>query len=194
MRTIRKKVINEMIINKSRFITIIMPLFDVCDVKDSLDEIKTKYKDATHYCFGYIINGLQKASDDGEPGGTAGMPILNVLKNNELTDVLCVVVRYFGGIKLGAGGLVRAYSSSACEALDKCDFGYVVDGFEVSIKFDYSMSKKIDYILKGIDVSKEFGESVIYTFVIDDENIIDSLKMHSEILYKKKKKMIKDEV
>lgn len=194
MRTIRKKVINEIVINKSKFITIIMPLFDALDVKNYLDEIKKVYKDATHYCFGYIVDNLEKASDDGEPTGTAGMPILNVLKNNDLTDVLCVVVRYFGGVKLGAGGLVRAYSSSAREALNKCIFGYVIDGFEISIRFDYNMSKKIDYILKGIDVSKEFGDKVIYTFDIYDDNIIDSLKMNSEILYKKKKKMIKGEI
>lgn len=194
MRTIRKKVINEIVINKSKFITIIMPLFDALDVKNYLDEIKKVYKDATHYCFGYIVDNLEKASDDGEPNGTAGMPILNVLKNNDLTDVLCVVVRYFGGVKLGAGGLVRAYSSSAREALNKCIFGYVIDGFEISIRFDYNMSKKIDYILKGIDVSKEFGDKVIYTFDIYDDNIIDSLKMNSEILYKKKKKIIKGEI
>ncbi len=193
MRTVKEEVVNEIIINKSRFITIIMPLFDKSLVKNNIDEIKIKYKDATHYCFGYIIGSFEKAFDDGEPSGTAGMPILNVLKTNNLTDVLCVVVRYFGGIKLGAGGLVRAYSSSASEALSKCDFGTIINGYEVSIKFDYSESKNIDFILNGIKVSKDFGEKVIYTFDIYDEAILETLKNYSTIICKKNKKMIKDE-
>ena len=113
MKTVKKEVTNEIIINKSKFITIIIPLTTIEQIDDILKNIKNKYKDATHYCYGYVINGKEKMSDDGEPSGTAGMPILNVIKKHDLTNVICIVVRYFGGIKLGAGGLTRAYSNSA---------------------------------------------------------------------------------
>ena len=108
MKSIQKEITSEIIINKSRFITILTNINDIDKVKEKLEEIKKKYKDATHYCYAYIINNHEKCSDNGEPSGTAGMPILNVLKQNDLTNILCVVIRYFGGIKLGAGGLIRA--------------------------------------------------------------------------------------
>ena len=110
--------INEIIINKSRFICLTCNIADVNEVNKKLEEIKNKYKDATHYCYAYIIGGMEKANDDGEPSGTAGVPILNVLQKEGLKNVLCVVVRYFGGIKLGAGGLTRAYTKAASGVLN----------------------------------------------------------------------------
>ena len=98
------------------------------DYKKTLVELKNKYKDATHICFSYIINNTKRFSDDNEPSGTAGIPILNVLENNNLNYVLCCVVRYFGGIKLGAGGLLRAYSNSAKECLNKAVLTNIVIG------------------------------------------------------------------
>ena len=178
MKTIKNEVINEIIVNKSRFITIITPIYDINEVNKKIDIIKKNYKDATHYCYGFIINGLEKIYDDGEPSGTAGKPILNVLKKNDLTNVLCVVVRYFGGIKLGAGGLIRAYSSSVSEALNKSEFGQLVIGYKITIEFDYSYIKQIDYILKSFDVDKSFDEKIIYSFNVtkeDYETIKDSL-------------------
>ena len=80
---------------------------------------KKEYKDSTHICYAYIINSSEKCSDDGEPNGTAGLPILNILKKNNLTNVLAIVIRYFGGIKLGAGGLLRAYSDAANKAVSQ---------------------------------------------------------------------------
>ena len=121
MKSIKEEVINEIIINKSKFITVLTNINDINKIKEKLEDIKKTYKDATHYCYAYIINNHEKCSDNGEPSGTAGMPILNVLKQNNLTNILCVVIRYFGGIKLGAGGLIRAYSTSASEALNKAN-------------------------------------------------------------------------
>ena len=126
MKSIKEEITNEIIINKSRFITVLTNINDIDKVKEKLENIKKTYKDATHYCFAYIINNHEKCSDDGEPSGTAGMPILNVLKQNNLTNILCVVIRYFGGIKLGAGGLIRAYSTSASEALNKSSMAVLV--------------------------------------------------------------------
>ena len=94
-----------------------MPVDNIEDINNILNNIKNEYKDATHYCYAYIIDNTKRFNDDGEPGGTAGMPILNVIEQNNLNHVLIVVVRYFGGIKLGAGGLVRAYSKISYECI-----------------------------------------------------------------------------
>lgn len=184
MKTIKNEITNEIIINKSRFITIITPVNDLDKIKDKLKNIKKTYKDATHYCYAYIINNQQKCSDDKEPSGTAGMPILNVLKNNDLTNILCVVVRYFGGIKLGAGGLTRAYSSSASEILNKCEFGYLTEGYKIVIDLPYENMKQVDYILKDIEIIKEYAEKVIYTFAIEKKeynNIRENLNKYSTL-------------
>ena len=116
MKTISSNIENEIVINKSRFICKIYKVYNEEEVLDKLKDIKKEYKDATHYCYSYIIDNTKRFNDDGEPGGTAGMPILNVLENSNLNYILAVVIRYFGGIKLGAGGLLRAYSSAANEA------------------------------------------------------------------------------
>ena len=115
MFTIKEKTVNEIVIQKSRFICVLDKLENKDDLENILKEIKNTYKGATHYCYAYIINSSQKYDDDGEPSGTAGNPILNVLKFNNLNNVVAIVIRYFGGIKLGAGGLVRAYTKSVTE-------------------------------------------------------------------------------
>ena len=106
---------NEIIIKKSKFITKIYEINDVNNIKSIIDELQKEYKKATHICYAYIINGQEKAVDDGEPSKTAGWPILNVLQKRNLNEILVVVIRYFGGVKLGAGGLVRAYTKCTSE-------------------------------------------------------------------------------
>ena len=167
MKTIKEEKESEIIINKSKFISIITKVEKVDEIKDKLKEIKKKYKGATHYCYAYIINGYQKCSDDKEPSGTAGLPILNILKTNELNYILCVVVRYFGGIKLGAGGLVRAYSSSVKEVINKCEFGNLTPGYNIIIDFEYENIKQIENILKDIQIIKAYDTRVIYEFNIE---------------------------
>ena len=112
---------NEIVIERSRFITHVFYVETEKDAKDALSAIKKKYQDATHNCYAFVTDfGLtSRSSDDGEPSGTAGAPIMEVLKNQKLINTLVVVTRYFGGIKLGAGGLVRAYSRSAAEGVKK---------------------------------------------------------------------------
>ena len=112
MYTIKENIENTIIINKSKFITYIIKINNEEEALNNLKLLKEKYKDATHHCYSYITGNTKRFNDDGEPGGTAGMPILNVLENNDLTNILCVVIRYFGCIKLGAGGLVRDYTKS----------------------------------------------------------------------------------
>ena len=171
MKSIKEEITNEIIINKSRFITVLTNINDIDKVKEKLENIKKTYKDATHYCFAYIINNHEKCSDDGEPSGTAGMPILNVLKQNNLTNILCVVIRYFGGIKLGAGGLIRAYSTSASEALNKTSMAVLVKGYKIIIEFSYDNIKQIDYLLKNIKIKKEYGDTITYAFDIKEEEL-----------------------
>ena len=105
MKTIKNNLSNEIIIKNSRFICLLIKINNI-DISDILNNIKLSYPKATHYCYGFIYNNYKKSSDDGEPTGTAGNSILFVLEKNNLNNILCVVIRYFGGIKLGAGGLI----------------------------------------------------------------------------------------
>ena len=188
MKSIQKEITSEIIINKSKFITILTNINDIDKVKEKLEEIKKQYKDATHYCYAYIINNHEKCSDNGEPSGTAGMPILNVLKQNDLTNILCVVIRYFGGIKLGAGGLIRAYSTSASVALNKATITNIVNGYNITIEFSYNNLKQIDYLLKNIDIKKDYQTNITYNFNITEtkfNQIENELTKLSKIKLKK---------
>lgn len=159
---------NEIVIKKSRFITFLYRVDDVSDVNKYLDELSKKYSDATHICYAYIIDNVKRFSDNGEPGGTAGMPILSVLENKKLDHVLCCVVRYFGGIKLGANGLVRAYSTSCSEAISSSSIVILSLGYLCSFSFDYDNTKVIDNILcNSVITDKAYNDKVCYTFKID---------------------------
>lgn len=120
--TIAAPVEHEIVITRSRFITTVAPVSDVADAERVVAEVRKRSWDARHHCTAMVTGVLgdqARSSDDGEPSGTAGVPILEVLRRRHLTDVVVVVSRYFGGVKLGAGGLVRAYSTSASECLDR---------------------------------------------------------------------------
>jgi len=133
MYSIKESIENTIIIKKSKFITKLIKVNTIDEVSKYLEEIKKEFKDSTHICYAYIVNGNEKFSDDGEPSGTAGLPILNILKKNNLTNVLAVVIRYFGGIKLGAGGLVRAYSNSANDTLKLAEVVDLAEGYLVEL-------------------------------------------------------------
>ena len=137
-----------------------------------IEKVKEKYQNATHYCFGYIIDNYKKSSDDNEPSGTAGIPILNVLENNNLNHILAIVVRYFGGIKLGSGGLIRAYSKSVRLALNNTTIVELKKYDQYKITFDYDKVKTIDHIVKNKIISKDFKEDITYTIYFDNINII----------------------
>ncbi len=125
MKIIRKAVTHKAEIKKSVFITHLIPAAFFKDIEHLLTGLKKQYPDASHHCYGYILGHrgeIQKYEDDGEPSKTAGLPILEVLKKNDLTNVLCVVIRYYGGVKLGAGGLVRAYTGGASEAVKMAEY------------------------------------------------------------------------
>ena len=188
MNTIKENVTYKQEIDKSVFITELIKVNNISLVKDKLDDIKDKYKDATHYCYAYIIDDNKKSSDDGEPGGTAGIPMMEVLLKKDLNYILCVVIRYFGGIKLGSGGLVRAYSSSVSNALSNAILVRISDGYKISFNVDYKEQKQIEYLLKDTEYKKSYNEQVNYIASIKEKDLIklDEAKIEYEILSKEK--------
>ena len=109
---------NEIVIKKSRFLGFIYEIDNEEDIKNILNNIRKEHKKAKHFPYAYKLNNMAKKSDDKEPSGTAGLPIYNIIERNNLNNILIIIVRYFGGIKLGAGGLIRAYSHTASNLLD----------------------------------------------------------------------------
>lgn len=175
MNTIIKNLEKTTIIKKSKFIGIAIEVSSKEEAEEIISSYKEQYKDATHVCYAYIIGPYEKASDDGEPKGTAGLPMLDLLKKKELTNVLGIVVRYFGGIKLGASGLLHAYVDSLNETL--CDnITTLVDGYLLKMEFPYSLEKDVNRVLNGMDIAdKSFEENIIYTLNCDEE-VLNSLK------------------
>ena len=145
----------EIVIEKSRFIATAIHVDSVEEAQEFVASKRKKYFDATHNCYGYIIGDKAKFSDDGEPQGTAGMPIYECIKNSKIDHVCVVVTRYFGGIKLGAGGLVRAYSGSCAEALKTATKVHMTDCTIAEVVVDYSLLKGLRKVLLGKVVEKE---------------------------------------
>lgn len=188
-KTLMKRAEDEFIVNKSRFIGHACP----CETEDEalgfLAEMREKYKDASHNCYAYIIGanmGIMRYSDDGEPGGTAGMPIIEVLKARGVTNCCCVVTRYFGGILLGAGGLVRAYTKGAVVALDACGIGVMHPTARYLMDVPYPMLSRMEYFLQSEPVvieDKAFTDTVTLTLMVkcaDEEALIKRVTDVSE--------------
>ena len=139
---------------KSEFIGYIAPVKTPDEGVSFISEVREKHRKATHNVYAYILrdNNISRYSDDGEPQGTAGVPVLDVLQKEGLTDVCCVVTRYFGGILLGGGGLVRAYSHSAKIAVDAAQRMIMCSCYKVDFSVDYNLYGKITYILPEFEV------------------------------------------
>jgi len=181
MYTIDNNYTNENVIKNSRFICVLYKIKNDKEIIDLLNKTKILYPDATHYCYAYIVNNLKKSSDDGEPGGTAGIPILKVLENQNLTNILAVVIRYFGGVKLGAGGLVRAYTKSITTTLSEATKKELIDGYNIDITFNYNRSKEIEYLLKDIKINnKIFKDNIIYNLDIEKNFLNTIINNHLE--------------
>lgn len=172
MYSIKNNIENTIDIKKSRFITKLFKVNNLNEIDSILKELNKKYSDATHICYAYILPNTEKCSDNGEPSGTAGLPILNILKKNNLCNILSIVIRYFGGIKLGAGGLVRAYSNSVNDTLKLTEIVELNEGVIVEIEFSYDQVKTIDYVLKSKDIiKKEYNDNIVYTFYLTKEEV-----------------------
>lgn len=165
-------------IKKSTFISHAFFVKDEEKALEIIDDVSTKYRDATHNCYAYIIGedaNIERYSDDGEPSGTAGVPMLEVLKKKELRNILVISTRYFGGIKLGAGGLVRAYTSSVVEALNASTMTLRKIFNRTSIKYDYTFHGKIlNYLAgEGVKILKENYSDLVEVIVdLEDKSHI----------------------
>lgn len=172
MNSIQNSVENTIEIKKSKFICKLYKINNIKEIKSILENINDKYKDATHICYGYTLNGIEKCSDDGEPSGTAGIPILNILKKKNIGNTLAIVIRYFGGIKLGAGGLIRAYSNSVIGALNLTNIIELTNGYLIELEFSYDQIKLVDYILNDKKIiNKYYNDNIIYTFYLTEEEL-----------------------
>ena len=182
MYSIENSHIFEQIINKSRFICYLFPVCSVDEANLFLQNIKKKHYDANHNCYAYIIGKNQevaKNSDDGEPSKTAGVVIYDVLKKNNLTNILAIVTRYFGGIKLGASGLIRAYGSSVSKALENIQLKKIETYVKMRINYDYQYNQQIDkIIINGQDIKKTYSDNIECEFLIiieEKESLIENL-------------------
>ena len=196
MKSIKEKSISELEIQKSKFITVLYPIHNIEEVKEALLEAKKEFPNATHYCYAHILDQNERCSDDGEPSKTAGMPMLNVLKMQDYQHILAIVVRYFGGIKLGAGGLVRAYTKAVTTALENIIPVSLIPGNRYEISFSYEQLKDIDHLLKNVLIKeKNFGEAIRYQIdlpIESSESILQSLKPKTIKIEKKDSIFISD--
>ena len=175
MKKIIKNGQGEYIEKKSKFIAHIFNVESEQQAAAIIAEAKKKYWDARHNCYAYILGNkgeIQRFSDDGEPSGTAGKPILEGLSGNECSNCLCIVTRYFGGVLLGTGGLIRAYTSASKEALDDCLTGELVEGVHAYLDADYNYVGKIQHLCIQHDitvVSTEYSDNVIFELMMEKQ-------------------------
>lgn len=175
-KTIEKENSAEIVEKKSRFIANFYNVESKEEAEEKIKQIKKKYYDAKHHCFAFSIieeNGItQKSSDDGEPSGTAGAPILNIIKSNNLQNVVIIVTRYFGGILLGTGGLTRAYSEAAGKVVEQSELIQKEPGMEVELEIDYNDNEKFKYYCQknNINIIKiEYTENILYKIELNEK-------------------------
>jgi uncharacterized YigZ family protein len=173
MYRLRNESKTKLIVKKSEFIAILLRVENEDEVKEHIKAIRKEHPKARHVCHAVIIHGdqmVERSNDDGEPAGTAGLPILEVLRKRKLENVLAVVVRYFGGILLGSGGLIRAYSQSIAECIDNAELNEVKDILQSTIRFPIRYTDPLLALLKDTTIlSKEFGDEVTLTILSEND-------------------------
>lgn len=183
-KTLRRSSSDEFIVNRSRFIGYAAPCSTEEEALGFLQSIRAKHKDATHNCYAYAIGrnmGVMRYSDDGEPGGTAGLPMMEVIKNQGITDCCVVVTRYFGGVLLGAGGLVRAYTQGCAVALKAAQVVVMEPSRKYLCEVSYPLWDKVQHTLKGLPaqlLSSGFTTAVSFTLLTrekDAEQVLSAL-------------------
>ena len=157
LKTVLKSETAEVLEKKSRFISYVYHVEDEENIEKLIKEMRRKYHDARHVCFAWRIikdgQVIERASDDGEPSGTAGAPMLSILKKENLCNILILVIRYFGGILLGTGGLVRAYSEATQKVIEKSEIVIMTNGVEIEVKLEYSNLDIFKYYCKNNDIN-----------------------------------------
>lgn len=188
MYSVYEEVYSELEIKKSKFICYIVNVNSEQDVQDFILKVKKEHPNARHSPYAYRLNNTERAYDDGEPSQTSGLPILNVLIQNKLTNTLAIVVRYFGGIKLGAGGLVRAYSSACANTVKIAKITKLIAAHKCIIKSEYSDVDKIKYILNQENIKVEdikFERFVNFHISVADEklgNLENKIKAYNHLI------------
>lgn len=205
--SIKKNVETEIIVKKSKFICNLIRVESQKEAEESIKKIKKKYYDARHNCVSYRViedeQIVEKSSDDGEPSGTAGGPMLNILQKNNLCNVLVIVTRYFGGILLGTGGLVRAYSDATFEAINFAEKIEECIGLEAEVELDYNNLETFKYYCKKNNIyikDYEYSEKIICKIQLEEcnkERLIDDFNTKKVNLIKLKflsKKLIEKSI
>ena len=174
--TIKENSYDEFVEKKSTFITHLVRVTSEEEAREFIQKMKKKHYDATHVCSCYVVgdnNEITRANDDGEPSGTAGAPMLDVLVKNEIKNVCATVIRYFGGTKLGTGGLVRAYGGGVINALKNATLVERKDALEIRLELDYSLNGKIEYEIEKTNFivnNLEYTDKIIYTIYVMEED------------------------
>ncbi len=168
---IKEEVSATLTVEKSLFIAYLKRIDDINEFSTYLSSIKKKHYDATHHCSAYLSASHERSNDDGEPGGSAGLPILSTLKKANITDVGAVVVRWFGGVKLGMGGLIRAYSKATSLAIKEATLLEPVSLKEYELVLDYDMASKVENFLcqQNINFTSAYDLKVKITYVVKDD-------------------------
>ena len=169
---------DEFVEKKSKFIGYVKPVKSQEEAVSFINSIKSKHWDATHNVYAYVLkeNNIQRYSDDGEPSGTAGVPVLDVILKNNLVDVCVVVTRYFGGTLLGAGGLVRAYSHGSKIAVEAGNMITMAPCKVLTVSVEYSFYERLNILLSDFDANvenTEFSDNVLVTFSLMQERVTD---------------------
>lgn len=201
--TILKDETAEIVEKKSNFIANTYPVSNIEEAEKRIKEIKKKYYDAKHHCIAYRVlkedRIVEKSSDDGEPSGTAGAPMINILQGKKLCNVVVIVTRYFGGILLGTGGLVRAYSDVTKKVIQKCELMRQKNGIEIKVELEYSKLDDFKYYCKknninitkieyleniSVQIEMEEAEKGIFTKNIEEQkiNIISAVEIGRKLV------------
>ena len=174
--TIKENSYDEFVEKKSTFITHLVRVTSEEEAREFIQKMKKKHYDATHVCSCYVVgdnNEITRANDDGEPSGTAGAPMLDVLVKNEIKNVCATVIRYFGGTKLGTGGLVRAYGGGVINTLKNTTLVERKDALEIRLELGYSLNGKIEYEIEKTNFivnNLEYTDKIIYTIYVMEED------------------------
>ena len=174
MYHIKNEVISEIEIKKSKFFGILSSASSIEEAREILSDVRKRYPNATHYCTAMIFGNIQRSNDDGEPSGTAGLPMLECLRHKELDNVVMIVVRYFGGTLLGTGGLVKAYQQSTLSAIALATLTIPVETGQYEITVPYDLISRVENLLQkqAIIIDRQYHEQI--TFVYQSENDLAS--------------------
>ena len=189
LKTIKENVEAQIVEKKSKFICNIFYIQSVEEAEEKINMIRKKYFDAKHHCFAYSIidstGVINRFSDDGEPSGTAGAPMLNIINKNELANIVVIVTRYFGGILLGTGGLVKAYSEATLKAIEKAELVVEERGYEAKLDINYNDFEKFQYYCKKNNIkiiNADYAEKISCIIEMNDEdknNILNDSNQNS---------------